>query len=112
MSSLAEISSAFDQILDRPLEEWTLEQIKLYQVLEKKLNKYRRTYIQAQFIQDQNDIVENVLKQKWYKSAESNHRVAVKEFLKQFKVMTFNLTRQPDALRMNLTISLPLLPFC
>jgi hypothetical protein len=90
----------FDQIFNVPADEWTIDHIKLYSALEKTLIKYRRNFVQAQFIQDRRDIIDNVLRQSWYKSADESTQRQIRRFLKQFRIATFSLLTDQQSFRM------------
>jgi|SRR3989304_3465529 len=103
---MAEISQTLDQILNHPPEEWGPEQLQIYQILESKINHYRRHFLETQFRQDIQDIRDNILIQKWYLSATQSIKSAIDQLLKKLTVTTFNLARNQNSLRINLNLKI------
>jgi hypothetical protein len=91
---LKEISKYLDKTLDVPTEEWGDKQIKLYNVLDHKLKKYKTKYCEIQFQLDKKDIIKNINSQPWFE--ESHFKKTINWYLNQLVIKSYhNSSRNP-----------------
>lgn len=94
-SQLELISSSIDKILDKPIEEWTTAELKMYQLLKAKVNQYQANHATVQFSFDLRDIKNNVTSSNWYQS--SIYHKTVNWLLNQLEIKSYQHSRhRPD----------------
>jgi len=69
INTLKCISQTYDNILDKPVENWSQKEINIYLMLQKTLDKYKVRYSMAQFKLDVRDIKRNTKSCPWYQNS-------------------------------------------
>lgn len=108
--NLREMSITFDRIFDIPAEAWSIKEVKMYNLLKSKIDKYNMKYCLCTFKLDVIDITNNIKAQDWYKNHKNIidnllQQMTIKSYQKSSKTTNFKVIARFTKLEIQLTIS-------
>lgn len=98
LKKIAELSKSFDEILDKPADQWTQKQINFYHLLQGSLDKYKVRYSLAQFKLDVRDIKKNIKSCPWF--INSTYKKVLNWCLDQLIIKSYQQSKQSGDFRL------------